>query len=251
MNIMQRFVSIAVVLISAGIVWPGQQDDARALVLTAIKAVGGEGRLAKHNSVTIKQKGTYYGLGDGDGLPFTAVSSYDGPDKFRMEMDLEVFNNFFVLNGDKGWNRSGDETRELTKDELTLEIYNQRYRTIVKLLPLKDKAFHLKMVGEAKVGDQFSRVVQVTRKDYPDVKLYFAKNTGMLVKSEFRTKAEAEDLQQVNQTAEYSDFRDVDGVKVPHKIAIKRDDKIYAEVEVTELKTGKLDPNLFGTPNAD
>jgi hypothetical protein len=243
---MRKFVSIAIVLISAGIVWPGEEKDARAIVEKAIKAAGGEANLAKHNSVTMKEKGTYYGLGDG--LPYTGIYSIEFPDKFRVEIE-GVF--IIVLNGDKAWSKKDGETKEMSKDELALQISNHRAGWIASLLPLKNKAFQLTAMGEAKVGDQAARIVQVTRKDYPEVKLYFAKDTGLLVKTEYRTKAEEQGFKEVTQTTDYSDYRDADGAKVAHKFAIKRDGKIYVEAEVTELKTGKLDAKLFGKPSAD
>jgi hypothetical protein len=134
---------------------------------------------------------------------------------------------------------------------LALQIHNHRVNLIARLLPLKDKAFQLKAMGEAKVGGTVAQVVQVTRKDYPEVKLYFAKDTGLLVKTEYRTKAQEEDFKDVTQTTDYSDYRAVDGAKVPHKIAMKRDGQIYIEAEVTELKTGKIDPKVFGKPSGD
>jgi hypothetical protein len=243
---MRKFASIAIVLVSVGIVWPGEGNDGRAIVEKAIKAAGGEANLAKHNSVTTKQKGTYYGMGDG--LPYTAVSMEQWPDKTRMEVE-GVFT--VVFNGDKGWTHSNGETTEMGKDEVALQLHNHRANWISTLLPLKERAFQLKTMGEAKVGDQAARIVQVTRKDYPEVKLFFAKDTGLLVKTEYRTKAAEQEFKEVTQTVNYSDYRDVDGAKVPFKIAIKRDGKIYVEAEVTELKTGKLDAKLFGKPSAD
>jgi hypothetical protein len=171
-----------------------------------------------------------------------------GPDKSRVEIE-GVFTVVFA--GDKGWTQSGGETKEMDKDEVALQLHNHRANWIASLLPLKDKAFQLKLAGEAKVGKSAAQIVEVTRKDYPTVKLFFAKDTGMLVKSEYRTKAPEEQLKEVTQTAEYSDYRDVDGAKTPFKIAIRRDGKIYIESEVTEIKTGKIDPKVFGKPSAD
>jgi len=242
----RKIVSIAIVLVSAGFVWPGEEKDARAIVEKAIKAVGGEAALTKHNSVTMTQKGTYYGMGDG--LAYTGQYAIVYPDKFRMEIEGAFI---IVFNADKGWTFSGGESKEMTKDELALQIYNHRAGLIARLLPLKDKAFQLKAMGEAKVGDAATLVVQVTRKDYPDVKLYFAKDTGLLVKTEYRTKAQEQDLKEVTQTTEYSDYRVVDGAKTPHKIVMKRDGQNYVEAEVTELKTGKVDAKLFDKPGAD
>ncbi len=156
-----------------------------------------------------------------------------------------------VVDKDKGWTRSGGETKDMGKDELALQHHNRRAGWITTLLPLKDKAFDLKVVGDDKVDEQATRVVQVTRKQYPDVKLYFATKTGLLVKSEFRTKAPEQKFAEVVQTAYYSDHRDVEGAKVPHKIVVKRDGKVFIEEELSEMKAGMLDAKTFARPSDD
>src|SRR5262245_22370935 len=73
-------------------------DQARAIVDKAIKAMGGEEKLAKFKNHTWQMKGTYYG--QGDGLPFTASYAASFPDKFRFEVEGFMI---VVLNGDHGW----------------------------------------------------------------------------------------------------------------------------------------------------
>jgi outer membrane lipoprotein-sorting protein len=243
-KIMGASLVFGLLLAGVGFVRSGDDKDARAIIAKAIKAEGGEAKLAKLKAMTWKEKGTYYGMGDG--LPYTGVYAVQWPGQFRMEIE-GVFT--IVLNGDKGWTQAGGATKEMTKDELAMQIHNQRAGWISSLVPLADKEFQLKAVGEAKVGKQMVQVVQVSRKDYPDVKLYFAKDTGLLVKSEFRTKAAEQEFKEVSQAMYFSDYRDVDGAKHAHKLVIKRDDKVYVETEITDLKAaGKLDAKVFARP---
>jgi hypothetical protein len=237
--------TLGLLFAGVGLVRSGDDKDARAIVDKAIKAAGGEAKLAKLKAATGKEKGTYYGMGE-NGFPYTANYAIQWPDQFRIEIE-DVFT--VVLNGDKGWNQKGGETEALSKDELALQIHNQRAGWITSLVPLADKEYHLKTIGEAKVGKQMAQGVQVSRKGYPDVKLYFAKDTGLLVKSEHRTKAAEQEFKEVNQATYFSDYRDVDGAKISHKRVLKRDDKVYIEVEVTEMKfADKLDAKLFAKP---
>src|SRR5205807_2708706 len=94
---MRKVVSVLVVgtflLASVHLVCAGE-DDARAIVNKAIQAAGGEKKLAKHNAVTMKEKGTYYGMGEG--LPYTGNYSFQWPNQFRMEIE-GVF--LIVVNG--------------------------------------------------------------------------------------------------------------------------------------------------------
>ena len=87
--------------------------DAKAIVAKAIKAAGGEEKLTKFNAHTVKETGTYYGMGDG--VPYTGKYAVQYPHQFKMEIE-----GFFmmVLNGDKGWRHVNGETVEMTPEQL-------------------------------------------------------------------------------------------------------------------------------------
>src|SRR5438874_2386108 len=142
------------------VVAAGEDKDARAAIDKGIQAAGGETKLATFQASTWKEKGTYYGMGDG--LPYTATYAVQWPDKFRMEVE-GVF--LMVLNGDKGWVKSGGKTMDMDKDEMAAQMTSHRAAWVASLMPLKDKAFVLKSQGEVKVGEDPARAVQVTRKD--------------------------------------------------------------------------------------
>jgi len=231
------------VLGGASVIRSGEEGDGRALVDKAIKAAGGPENLSKHNSATFKEKGIYYG--EGKGQPYTGIYSFQWPDKFRMEIE-----GFFVMvvNGDKGWMKKGDETKEMTKEQMTQERRDQKAGWITTLLPLTDKAFKIKAIGEAKIGKDEALGVKVTRKDYPDVALYFDKKTGLLVKSSFRTKSPEQKFKEVTQDNYYQKYRDIDGVNLPGKMVINRDGKVFVEEDVSDYKAGKVDAKVFGRP---
>ena len=231
------------VLGGASVIRSGEEGDGRALVDKAIKAAGGADKLAKHQSGTFKGKGTYYGMGDG--LPYAGSYAFQWPDKFRMEIE-GVFT--IVLNGDKGWIKEGDQTKDMTKEQLALQLVDQKAGWMTTLLPLQNKAFQIKAIGEAKVGQHEALVVKVTRKDYPEVKLYFDKKTGLLVKSTFQTKSPEQKFKEVTQDIYYYQYRDVDGAKLPTKVVINRDGRLFVEEEVSDYKAGKVDPKLFAKP---
>ncbi|HZZ80229.1 MAG TPA: hypothetical protein VFE62_17075 [Gemmataceae bacterium] len=232
----------AVILVSANLAQSGEDKDARAIVNKAIKAGGGEAKLPK--AMTWTEKGTYYGMGDG--LPFTGKYAMQWPGQFRMEIK-DVFT--IVLDGDKGWMQMGDTTREMKKEEVAQQKHDHRAGWIASLVPLKDKEFQLKTAPEAKVDGKATSVVVVSRKDYPTVKLYFSKDTGLLVKSEFKTKAAELEFKEVTQSTHFSDYKDVNGAKVPYKLAVKRDGKIYVEAELSDVDIpGKLDAKVFAKP---
>lgn len=232
-----------VILGGGNLIRSGEGDDGRALVEKAIKAMGGADKLEAHKSATFQGKGTYYGMGDG--LKYMGKYAYVWPDKFRMDIE-GVFT--IVLNGDKGWLKEGGETKDMTKEQLAQQQMDQKAGWITSLLPLKDKAFHLKATGEAKIGKHEALGVKVTRKGYPDVSLFFDKKNGLLIKSSFMTKSPEQKFKEVIQDNYYHKYRDEDGVKLPTKMVINRDGKVFVEEEVSEYKAGKVDAKLFAKP---
>jgi outer membrane lipoprotein-sorting protein len=219
-------------------------DDGRALVQKAIQAAGGEAKLARFHTATYTDMGTFYGMGDG--IPYTGKYAINRPSQYRMEIE-GVFT--MVLNGDKGWIQAGGNTKEMTKEQIDVERFNHKAGWITTLVPLKDKAFTIKTAGSAKVGDREARVVEVSRTDYPTVKLSFDKMTDLLIRSEYRTKAADLEFKEVVMESTYSDFRDIDGAKILHKIVIKRDGQRYVETELSNMKPAdSLDAKTFARP---
>lgn len=221
----------------------GDAAKAREIIARGIKAAGGEAAVKKQQSSTMKEKGKYYGMGEG--LPYTGNYAMQWPDKFRMEIE-GVFT--IVVNGKKGWMKAGDMVKELSKEEFDQQLESLRVGWITTLVPLKDKAYSLDVVGESKVEGKPAIGVRVTAKELPDVTLFFDTNTGLLIKAEYRTKSQEQGFKEVNQEVFYSDHREVDGAQVPAKLVIKRDGKIYLEAENYEVKSGPIDAGVFAMP---
>ena len=132
---------------------PARADDAadaRALVEKAVKAHGGQDKLDKLPGLTVKFKGTFHGMGEG--IPITGEVSTQGPDKQRIEIEVEAGGQkipiVIVVAGDKGWTKIVKELKEFDKDELA-EAKEQAFAGwVATLAPLKDKQFKLATTGE-------------------------------------------------------------------------------------------------------
>src|SRR5262245_56484498 len=240
--------AITLVLVSGVLFWTGaarsgDAKDARAIIDKAIKATGGEAQLQRHQSTTYTEKGKFYGMG-GDGLDYTGVYHVQWPDQFKMEIQ-GVFT--LVLNKDKASMNFGGESKELTGKELANHIQDHKAGWICTLLPLKDKAFTLRVIGEAQVEKNPAVGVKVTRKDYPDVELYFDKTSGRLVKSAHRSFAQ-DQMKEVKVEHYYQDYKEMDGAQVPSRVVIKRDGELFIDATMSELKAGKIDNKVFAAP---
>jgi hypothetical protein len=173
------------------------------------------------------------------------------PDKFRLESerttDGETTRFVKVINGQRGWVVEGGKVRAMTAEEMaqTRETFYHKHLDTT-LLPLKDKEVELASLGESTVGGRAALGLRVRRPGRPDLKLYFDKQTKLLLKSEMTTKVrdggKGTRLEYV-----YSDYRDFDGIK------LKRfaDGKPVGEVELVEFQPRtSLERHLFERPVA-
>jgi outer membrane lipoprotein-sorting protein len=218
--------------------------DARAVVDKAIKASGGADALAKFKAQTFREKGTYYGMGDG--LPYTGIYSVEWPNRFRMEIE-GIFT--MIVAGDKGWVKSDKGVDVMTAEQLAREKNNMHGPYIASLLPLSDKAYTLATLPEAKVGDKPAVGVKVTCKDRPDVSLWFDKATGLLVKVEQMVETDDPKAKTVKQETVLSDHKEFAGCKMATGLVVKRDGKKFVEAVMSDFNPAeKLDEKLFSKP---
>ena len=225
-------------------------DDARKIVEKAVKAHGGQDKLEKLPGIAVTFKGMFHGMGEG--IPMSGTVSTQGPDKVRVEVEVEAGGQKIaivnVFAGDKGWNKVIDATKEMDKDEVA-EAKEQAFAGwVATLAPLKDKQFKLALLGESEIEKEAALGVKVSSKGHRDVDLYFSKKTGLLVKWETTVKEEGSG-KEVTQEAFLSDYKDVQGTKQAYKFVIKQSGKLFMEGEASEIQmSDKLDASLFEKP---
>ena len=226
--------------------------DARAVIEKAVKAQGGEEKLAKFKGVQEKLKGKFYGMGEG--MEFTGETAIQLPDATRLQVDFDFSGMKFtfvqVFKGDKGWIELMGNTDDMSKEQVEEArhgMYTHRVSELVSLL--KDKSFGLSLIGDVKVENKPAVGVKVSSKGQRDVNLYFDKDKGMLVKSEWKAKDPMQGDQEFTAASYYSGYKEVQGVMQPMKVKMMRDDKLYIETEVTEIKlVEKVDDSVFAKP---
>jgi hypothetical protein len=221
--------------------------DAKALLEKAIKAHGGSDNLGKVKAVNLVVKGKFYGMGEG--IDYTLNIALQKPFQQRFTVEGQGFKFSQIINKDKGWTALGDNVTELDKEAVQEAKEGLHADSISDLWPASLKDAKLDSVGEVKVNDKPALGVRVEVKGYRDVTLYFDKETHLLVKRERRGKDVQNGGGEFGEETFYSDFKEVGGVKIPHKMTIKRDGKQYVEGELTEFKPAdKIDEKQFAKP---
>lgn len=244
--------SVGVVLLAFQVTTRGgDADHAKDLVTKAIKASGGEAKVAPLKAGACKAKVNIQE--GGQVINATLDVTWSGWDLYRMTVAADlagmVKNMEIVINGDKAWAKDSDRNKvEPAPKEVAPLITSMLFamRMPQTLPALLDKETKLSPLGEIKIGERAALGVNVTHKDRKEVSLYFDKETGLPAKSEVRlTDPRGKEL-----TFEFSyqDYKEQGGFKHPMRIGVKADGKDFT-LELSDLKAqGKVDPELFKMP---
>ena len=189
-------------------------DDpsARAILDKAIKALGGEEKLAKIQAFSWKSKVTF---GE-TGREMDAEVVYKGLDHMRRAYGVNVV----VLAGDKGWRKIRDASRELSDEVIASEKRSVYLQVIpIILLPIKRNDFKYEAAGEGKVGDKPALALKITAPDGKDFTLFFDKETGLPVKEVARLDVPGG--RETTAETTFSDYKDFGGIKKATRIEVK------------------------------
>jgi hypothetical protein len=226
------------------------EDDAKAVIVKAVKAHGGEEAVTKYKAGQTKAKGKIELLG---GLEFTQESSFMLPDKIKETVDMEVMGQKLhvvsVFNGSKAYiEANGQEVpvEDKIKEALKDGVYAMKVGRLVPLL--KEKEFELSSLGEVKVNNKPAVGVRVASKGQKDISLFFDKETGLLAKVEHRT-VDPQSGNEITEERIITEYTKTDGVPTPKKVTINHDANKFMEIEVLETKRlEKLDDSEFAKP---
>jgi hypothetical protein len=224
----------------------------KALLDKAAKAQGGADKAAKLGDLSLKGKGQVNEGGNNVDIAFDlSIRQFD---HVRMEMSVNeggrMHKGIMVFAGDKGWFRDLDRDRVEDAPPEAKEILHSILLAIrsasCPTLLAANKNVQLAHGGESKVDDTTVEVLRVSRKDQPDINVYFDKASGLPVKTETLIKERGG--QEKNFTFRFSDFKAIDGVKHFTKLKIG-DGMMDMEMELNEIKLGaKFEANTFERP---
>lgn len=213
------------------------QESARAIVARAVQAHGGIDRLAKLRADHIRVKGTLM-LG-AKPVAFVGQTLVQLPDRqksiIQLSMDGKSQTLVQIVNGDQAWVTLDGQPQKIDAAALNEMRGALALARAMRLVPLlTDRTYELTALGEGKVGDRPVLGVKVSAKGRKDIRLFFDKETGLLVKTEHYLDDAAG--KEVPQEEIYSDFRDLGGYKRPTKIAVFRKGGKVAEMEMVDVK---------------
>jgi hypothetical protein len=227
------------------------QDEVQAIIDKAIKAAGGEAKLATLKTVTLKTS-TTLGMGGVD-ITLPVEASFSELDRMMFAGDFCGMPMRGVLNTDGCWRKLGDRVEEAHAGGVpSLRKMVFAVRAAEMLLPLKDPAVGLSHGGEGKVGDRATVIVKANHKDHGDVTFYFDKETGLPAKVEARVTFGIDGQERPFECV-FADYKEIEGIKHFTKITMAMEDvddaKVSAEILISDIKpAAKLEENAFAKP---
>ena len=250
----QWLLGLAVALTAAGVA--AADDKAEAVVKKAIEAHGGADALNKYKAGKFNMKGDLSVLGMD--LDFTGSLAYSMPDRYRLQMSTEVMGQKMdisqVVKGEQAKSTitvggmtipspGGDAEKEELKTAAVMQEAEQ-------LTPLLDpKRFTIKAIEDADVnGKKAAGILVQPKATKKEFKMYFDKDSGLLVKTAHQGQGPGEDGQpkEVLEESYHSEFKKVQGVQTPTKLVVHHDGKKFMTVTISDIELlEKLDDKEF------
>jgi hypothetical protein len=169
------------------------------------------------------------------------------PDRFRVEAKLGETNAVQVFNAGDAWmtNPSGTQTAPPpVRDEFAAGV---RRDMIPLLIGAVEGTLAAKMLPEEGQGGRALRVLEISGNGLPPVRLYVDAG-GLVVKQRFSRLGP--DGKPMDAEESFSNYRDVDGIKVPFTAELTHNGRPVLTRELTDVKFNTtIDLKLFERPS--
>lgn len=204
-----------------------------------VQAIGGKEAIEKVKTRVIKGVSVA-----ANGQSFPLEINFAGTDKYALSVALPqgATTQKFVTSA--GWLKNSREDRAMDASDI---IRAKSLAWSLEPAQLKEPFMRLGAAGSEKVGDEDCWVLQGRLQDGRRVRFSFDKASGLLLR---RVVQVVTVIGIDPEQTDYDDYRDVDGVKVPHSITTSYLDRNYNSTrKFTEVKhNAKVDEALFNLP---
>ena len=217
------------------------QPTAEQLIAKYIRAIGGRAAIEK-----VRSRLTVGTMDPGEGTTLSLELSEKAPDKFLSVVDVPGLGTVKQgFDGTVGWDSTPNQgVQELSGAMLAAVRRNAQF---YRWLRMKELFTKLQISGTVKVGDRDAYVMEATPPEGFAEIFYFDTETGLLVKRDYKLEAPEGVL---SFETFYDDYREVDGVKLPHTLRRVGPDNVLI-LKFTEIKQNvEMDDAKFSKPVA-
>ncbi len=190
-------------------VFPQEQEatvDPKEIINKYISAIGGAENLKNISDRTTIMRGTAMEQ------TITLIIKQKAPNKFRQEIKVAGMDQVLIFDGEKAVMKFGDQKMDVTGEQLEqLKIES----AMELLLNPEEYGVTFTFEGTENVNEKPCHIIKLTSKSGTTSKYYFDDETGLKV---LEKKTVQSQMGTMEQTIEYSDYKEVAGVKFPHKL---------------------------------
>ncbi len=205
------------------------------------EAIGGKDAVEKIKTRVIKGVSVA-----ANGQTFPLEILFASPDKYSLSVSLPQGATTQKLNGASGWIKNAREDRAMDSVDI------QRAKSLAwSLEPLQIKEPYPQMAfgGAEKINGRDTQIVRMALPNRRRASFYFDKETGLLARRVVTTDTP---IGVDSEQTDYDDYREVEGVKVPHTIRTSYLDNFYSSTrKFNEIKhNGQVDEAQFKLPES-
>jgi len=211
------------------------QEPAK-IVEQYVKAAGGGHALSKIRTLALEGA---FATDDGKSGTFTLDTKL--PNRYYMELLVGDQNLIEAYNGKSAWHRdaSGELGTLVGPDGMQLEAAAQYYNS--RLVNPKKEKIALAFVGKAQVRGKDALELELTSATGMKRHVFFDPQSHLILK-------EAATVGGVEEEILYDDYRAVEGVRVPNKIELHRNDAKYDITVTRAVVNGTIGERVFDFP---
>jgi zinc protease len=202
----------------------GSLAQGKQILLRAQQAAGSAQKLAAVKDYT--EVAEFLLTPENGGMRVVQTDRWIGPTTFRQDSTLQAGRISAYFDGRFGWISTPQGFGALGGSQLK-QVQGDLFRLYFRLL-LSDQ------FAERTVNAVESTIVEISDPTGQIATVEFDAGTGLPLRVRYELSQATG--APVTVMEEYQDFHDVDGVKIPHKIAITRGGQKFADVTVTEYK---------------
>lgn len=214
-------------------------DEGKALMSKAVDAMGGAAKLAAIKGY--KMVSTLNVKGPMGEMALDAEETTIFPDRQRQVMKTPMGEMTMVVSGDGGFMSMGGQMQDIPGSQRKGMLDSIRDTPMYLGGKLNDAGFTFAVAGDAKVGDVDTKILEINGEGIR-VKWCIDPKTGDVLRTIKSTP-------QGEQTVDFSDFRDVNGLRLPFKGLARVGDKDSGRFEVKSMEINPaVDESIFAKP---
>jgi hypothetical protein len=221
------------------------QSNAAGKVLAAkvAQALGGEAKLqtikAVRQKVTANRKSPQGEMA----LQIDELTVF--PDRQWMKMQTPMGEMNMVVSPKASFVSVGGQTRDMPSSQRQESVQDEKREMIYVAQHINDPKFQFAVTGKEKVGNVEASILDVNA-DGAHVKWYVDPQNGRILRIVAERRGEQGSL---TQSVDLSDWRDVQGIKLPFKRTISLNGEPSGSAEVQQVQLNPpVDPKLFEKP---